>query len=484
MPKDSALNVLMVASECAPFIKTGGLADVVGALPAALGPLGIEAQTMLPAYPQLFPLLPKGEVVAEFDHLPGGPGKLVRVTSGGITLLLLDAPQLFDRPGGPYVDEHGHDWPDNALRFGALAKAAALVAEGAIDGYTPDVLHAHDWQAALAPVYLKMDGVDHSRSVLTIHNIAFQGRFSATEMGPLGLKPDWFHPEGLEYHGDLSFLKGGLVFSDRITTVSPTYAKEILTPEFGMGLEGVLRARAGALSGLLNGIDTAMWNPETDTACPMPYGPRSLKRKTENRAEIAHRFGLDPSSSGPLFCVISRLTEQKGLDALLGALPHLVHRGAQLAVLGSGAPELEQGFSDAARALPGQIGTFIGYDEPLSHLLQGGSDAILIPSRFEPCGLTQLYGLRYGTLPVVARTGGLADTVIDANVAALDAKVATGFVFDSVTPDAIMGVIDRVVDTYANPSAWQNMQKAAMRQNVGWEKSAMGYASLYEALTK
>jgi starch synthase len=449
-----------------------------------LEPLGIETQILLPAYPQLFPLLPKGKVVAKFNDLPGGPGKLVRVKAKGIQLLLLDAPQLFDRPGNLYGDEEGVDWPDNALRFGALAQAAARVAMGAIKGYMPDVLHAHDWQSALAPVYLKMEGADRPGSITTIHNIAFQGRFSSSEMKPLGLKDDWFHPEGLEYHGDISFLKGGLVYSDLITTVSPTYAYEILTPEFGMGLEGVLQARSSSLFGLLNGIDTDAWDPAKDKALARAYDARSLKRKAENRSAVSERFGLVPNSSGPLFCVVSRLTDQKGLDALLGAVPHLVERGAQLAVLGNGAPELEQGFRAAADAFPGQVGVYIGYDETLSHQLQGGSDAILIPSRFEPCGLTQLYGLRYGTLPIVARTGGLADTVIDANVAALDAGVATGFVCHGVTPDALRHVIDRVIAAYADKKLWQNMQRSAMRQKVGWETSAAGYANLYETLIK
>lgn len=478
------MKVLMVASECAPFVKTGGLADVVGALPAALAPLGIEAQVMLPAYPALYPLLPKGEEVAHLSGLPGGDGRLIKVTEQGLTLLLLDAPQLFDRPGGLYLDEHGQDWQDNPLRFGALSQAAARVAMGAIEGYTPDILHAHDWQAALAPVYLRMAGHTKPRTIITIHNIAFQGRYGPHVLGALGLKDDWFHPEGLEFHGDLSFLKGGLMFSDRITTVSPTYAREILTPEFGMGLDGVLQARQDVLSGLLNGIDTDVWDPAGDPALPRAYDARSLKRKAENRAAICDRIELDATASGPLFCVISRLTSQKGLDALLEAVPHLVGRGAQLAVLGSGEPALEQGFRDAASAYPGRVGAFIGYDEPLSHLFQGGSDAILIPSRFEPCGLTQLYGLRYGTLPVVARTGGLADTVIDANHAALAAKAATGFVFDNVSSAGMARVIDRVVDAYADPKLWQNLQRAAMRHPVGWEVSAQGYADLYAALSQ
>ena len=476
------MNVLMVASECAPFVKTGGLADVVGALPAALARVDVDAKVVLPAYPPLFPLLPKGEEVARFDDLPGGPGRIVRVTVQGITLLLLDAPQLFDRPGGLYVDENGKDWADNHLRFGALSMAGARIAMGAIDGYQPDVLHAHDWQAALAPVYLRMAGHDAPRSIITIHNIAFQGRFGPQVLDRLHLKTDWFHPEGLEFHGDLSFLKGALMYADRITTVSPTYAREILTPDFGMGLEGVLQARASVLSGVLNGIDIDAWNPADDTALAEPYEAKTLKRKAANRTALSERLGLNTDSSGPLFCVVSRLTNQKGLDALLDAVPHLVERSAQLAVLGTGQPELEQGFRDAAQAHPGQVATHIGYNEALSHLFQAGSDAILIPSRFEPCGLTQLYGLRYGTLPVVARTGGLADTVIDANVAAILAKAATGFVFTDVSAFGIAQVIDRVVDAYADPKLWQSLQRAAMRHPVSWDSSAQAYRDLYTDL--
>lgn len=474
------MNVLMVTSECAPFIKTGGLADVAGALPGALKPLGIECRTMLPAYPALMPYLAKGTEVATFGDLPGGAGRLVQVEAEGITLLLLDAPQLFDRPGGPYADPTGQDWNDNHRRFASLAQAAARICFDGLADWKPDILHAHDWQAGLAPVYLKQPGVPVPKSIMTIHNIAFQGRVAPFEGQELGLRWDWFTPDGMEFHGDLSFLKSGLVYADRITTVSPTYAREILTPEFGMGLEGVLQARSGALSGILNGIDTDVWNPNTDSALPRTYDGRSITRKTENRAAICARLGLDVDHDGPLFCVISRLTEQKGLDALAEALPHLVAGGGQLALLGSGAPDLEKAYLDAAKAFPGKVGVHIGYDEGFSHLLQGGSDAILIPSRFEPCGLTQLYGLRYGTVPVVARTGGLADTVIDANVAALRAGAATGFQFDDVTRLGVTDVLDRVFRAYANDTDWKSLQKAAMKQAVGWDISAQAYADMYK----
>ena len=476
------MKVLMVTSECAPFIKTGGLADVAGALPGALAPLGVEVKTVLPAYPALFPLLPKGKEVASFGDLPGGPARLVEVKSEGITLLLLDAPQLFDRPGAPYTGADGKDWPDNHRRFGSLAQAAARISFDGLDGWVPDVLHAHDWQAGLAPVYLKQDGREPPRSVITIHNIAFQGRFGAHVMGDLQLRSDWFHPGGLEYYGDVSFLKAGLVYADQITTVSPTYAREILTPRFGMGLDGVLAGRAAHLTGILNGIDLDAWNPEGDPALAQTYGPKTLSRKAANRAAIAKRLGLDPDHDGPLFCVISRLTQQKGLDALADALPALVAGGGQLALLGSGEPELEQAFRGAATQFPGKVGVEIGYDEPFSHLIQGGSDAILIPSRFEPCGLTQLYGLRYGTLPVVARTGGLADTVVDANHAALAAGVATGFVFDDVSVPGIERAVARATAAYADRDLWHAMQSAAMRQPVGWETSARDYVQMYETL--
>lgn len=476
------MNVLMVTSECAPFVKTGGLADVVGALPGALEPLGVDARVMLPCYPALFPLLPKGEEVATFGDLPGGPGRLVQVEAEGITLLLLDAPQLFDRAGKPYNGPDGHDWPDNDKRFASLAQAAARICFEGLPGWKPDVLHAHDWQAALAPVYLKQTGRTVPKTVVTIHNIAFQGRFGAHTVGPLGLRADWFHADGLEYWGDVSFLKAGLVYADHVTTVSPTYAREILTPQFGMGLEGVLQARSETLTGILNGIDTGIWDPATDGALPAPYDVKTLKLKAQNKAALAERLGLDTAHDGPMFCVISRLTEQKGLDALAEAIPHLVARGGQLAVLGTGEPGLEALFQKAATDNPGKVGTYIGYDEGFSHLVQGGADAILIPSRFEPCGLTQLYGLRYGTLPVVARTGGLADTVIDANAAAIAAKCATGFVFDEVSAEGIGAALDRVFEAWENRQLWQQMVRSAMRHPVGWEDSASAYVTLYESL--
>ncbi|QJF51717.1 glycogen synthase GlgA [Roseobacter ponti] len=476
------MKVLFVASECAPFVKTGGLADVIGAVPGALKPLGAEARVMLPAYPALKALVKGGTEVWQSADLMGGPATLVAASAEGMDLLLLDAPHLYDRAGSIYLGPDGADWPDNAQRFAALSQVAAEVATGAAERWRPDVVHAHDWQAGLIPAYLSQQAGVVPPTLMTIHNIAFQGLFDPALMPELGLDERHFDREGAEFWGRLGFLKAGLAMCDAITTVSPTYARELMTPEFGMGLEGLLQARAGDLTGILNGIDTDVWNPETDGALTAGYSAKALKNKTRNRKTVLTRFDLDKNPTGPLFCVISRLTTQKGLDLLLDAVPALVARGARLAVLGSGDKDLEAGFVAASHRHPGSVGVIIGYDEPLSHLMQGGSDAILIPSRFEPCGLTQLYGMRYGTLPVVARTGGLADTVIDANEAALTAGVATGVQFAPVTAQALIHAVTRTCDLFAQPRVWTGMMRRAMRHPVGWDTSASAYMDLYEAL--
>jgi len=478
------MKVLFVASECAPFVKTGGLADVIGAVPKTLTAQGVSVRVMLPAYPALRAMAKAGKAVLSIDDLHGGPAALVSVQAEGLDLLLLDAPHLFDRPGNIYLDTDGTDWADNALRFGALSRIGARVGIEGVPGWKPDIVHAHDWQAGLIPAYLKQAGKGAPASVLTIHNIAFQGLFNPALCGPLEVSPALFTPDGAEYFGHLGMLKAGIAFCDRITTVSPTYARELLHPEFGMGLEGILQARRADLSGILNGIDTDIWNPETDPALTAPYSAKTLDQKRKNRVEVEKRFDLHAQTDGPLFCVVSRLTGQKGLDLLLETLPTLVARGAKLALLGSGDKEMEARFVGAAHTYAGSVGVIIGYDEPLSHLMQGGSDAILIPSRFEPCGLTQLYGLRYGTVPVVARTGGLADTVIDANDAAVVAGCATGLQFAPVTAPALAQAIERTCDLYRQPDVWTAMVRQGMSHPVGWEQSARAYLDLYESLTR
>jgi starch synthase len=468
------MNVLFAASECAPFVKTGGLADVVGALPRALAQAGVAARVLLPLYPAMRAL--PAEQVGTVEGAP-----LMAARAEGQDLLLLDAPAHFDRPGGPYIDGAGRDWADNAQRFAALSRAAAHVAREGVGGWRPDILHVHDWQTGLAPVYLKAMG-GGPPCMMTIHNIAYQGRFGGAIAADLGL-PAWgYSPDGYEFWGDVGFLKGGLAMADRITTVSATYARELAHPAFGMGLEGVIAARRSVLDGVLNGIDEDEWNPNADPHLPRPFGARTLARRKDNRAALAKRFALDAPDRAPIFGVVSRLTPQKGLDLLLAALPRLLGRGAALAVIGTGDAGLEAAFRAASTAHAGRVGAVIGYNEPLAHLLQAGVDSLLVPSRFEPCGLTQLYALRYGAVPLVARTGGLADTVIDANPVAVDAGCATGFVHAPGDAAALADAIDRACDAYADPGLWSKLQRNGMKTEVGWARSAARYADLYREM--
>ena len=468
------MRVLSVASEAYPLVKTGGLADVVGALPAALGPHGIETTTLLPGYPSVVKSLGRAKTVHRWTDLLGTPARLLGGRIDGHPLLVLDAPELFARDGGPYADATGRDWADNWRRFAALGRAAADLAAQF------DLVHAHDWQGAMAPAYLRYDGA-RTPSVLTIHNIAFQGRYDAAVFAGLNLPEAAFALDGIEYYGGVGLLKAGLASADAITPVSPSYAEEIRHGEFGMGLEGLIEARRDRVSGIVNGIDPAVWSPETDAALPARYTARTLPRRRANKRAVEQTFGLDVDD-GPIFIVVSRLTWQKGMDVLAGQLDALVAMGGRLALLGSGDAALEQAFVAAANRHPGRIGVRIGYDEALSHLLQGGGDASLIPSRFEPCGLTQLYGLAYGCVPVVARTGGLADTVIDANEAAVAAGVATGVQFGAVTPDSLSQALRRTMALYARPDGWTTMQKQGMRADFSWKRSGARYAELYRSL--
>ena len=477
------MKILAAASEAYPLVKTGGLADVVGALPRALKPLGINVRTMLPGYPAVLAALGGGEIVHRYADLFGGKANLVAGTAGGLDVIVLDAPHLYSRPGNPYLGPDGKDWPDTAQRSAGFSFAAAEVARGGIAGYTPDVFHAHDWQAGLVPVYLKFGPAGGPPSVMTVHNIAFQGQFPAALFTSLGLPPAAFAIDTLEYYGTVNFLKGGLQSADAITTVSPSYAQEICTPEFGMGLDGVLRSRRAALSGIVNGIDADVWNPATDGNIAATYDAKSLPRRDLNKRAIEKRFGLE-AGDGMLYCVVSRLTGQKGMDVFAENLDSLVASGARLALLGSGEAAIEQSVLASAEQHKGRIGVVTGYDEALSHLLQAGADAILIPSRFEPCGLTQLYGLRYGCVPVVARTGGLADTIIDANDAALAAGVATGIQFTPVDGPALEAALARSAGIFADRGAWRGMQKQGMKTNLSWTRSAGTYARLYARVAR
>jgi starch synthase len=478
------MEVLSVASEVYPLIKTGGLADVVGSLPGALAAEGISVRTLVPGYPRVLAALGAGDPVAALNDIGGGPARLLAGQAGGLDLFVLDAPHLFERPGNPYVGPGGADWPDNPQRFAALARAGASIGQGIVPGYRPQVIHAHDWQAALLPAYLHYDGGARPGTVVTVHNLAFQGQVPAALLGALGLPPDAYTMDGVEYYQSIGYLKAGLRFADRITTVSPTYAAEIRTPEAGMGMDGLLRTRAAVVSGILNGIDEDIWNPAADPLLAAGFDAAHVERRAANRAELQFRMALAPDAAAPLFAVVSRLTWQKGMDLLLDALPALLAVGGQLAVLGAGEATLEAGVRAAAAAHPGRVGCFIGYDEGLAHLVQGGADALLVPSRFEPCGLTQLCALRYGTVPVVARTGGLADTVIDASPMALAAGVATGVQFAPVTPEMLEAAIRRAAALHRTPETWRRMQANGMATDVSWRDPARLYAALFRDIAR
>ncbi|MFT3956441.1 MAG: glycogen synthase GlgA [Piscinibacter sp.] len=479
------MKVLGVASEMYPLLKTGGLADVVGALPAALKPLGVEMRTLLPGHPSVLGALQDTKELARWSGWFGGDAKLLAARHGDLDLIVLDAPQLFLRAGNPYLDATGRDWPDNPVRYAALAQAAARIGWGEVKAFVPDVLHAHDWQAALVPAYLHYLGAAKRRpsTVLTLHNLAFQGQFKAEVWHLLGLPAEAFAMQGLEYHGDVGYLKAGIHFADAITTVSPTYAREIRTLAGGMGLDGMLRWRENAVSGIVNGIDTEVWNPATDKQLARCYDADTLADRVHNKREIESRYGL-PKDDAPLLCMVSRLTAQKGIDLVAATLDAIVASGARLVVLGNGDPSLEDALRKGAQRHPERVAVKIGYDEGLSHLLQGGSDAILVPSRFEPCGLTQLYGLRYGCVPVVARVGGLADTVIDANDAAVKAGVATGVQFADISAEGLLEAVRKTVALYRQPPVWQRVQRAGMHADVGWRASAAEYAALYKRLPR
>lgn len=470
-------RVLSVASECVPLVKTGGLADVVGALPAALRPTGWDMRVLLPAYRALRSKAEGWPVVWEEPDLWGGTGRVLAGEVEGVPLLLLDAPHLYDREGGPYSGPQG-EHPDNAIRFAALSWVGARIAREGLDGWKPDVLHAHDWQAGLAPAYLAYHGNGNAKSVITIHNIAFQGWAPGHMLGVLRLPGHAFHADALEYYGGISSLKAALVTADWITTVSPSYAAEIMREEFGMGLQGVIANRASVVSGILNGVDTSAWNPGTED---LPFGPKTMAGKAAARARLCEEFGLEVP--GPLAIVVSRLTDQKGIDLLPAVVPDFILGGGGLIVLGSGDAGMEAQMRHLADRFPGRVAVRIGYDEGLSHRLFAGADAVLVPSRFEPCGLTQMYGLRYGTLPVVSLVGGLADTVIGANPATLAAGAATGVTFHPVDALAFGRALGQLLELYRQPKLWAKLRANAMAHPVGWETSAAAYASLYERLT-
>lgn len=486
----NALRVLQVSAEVYPLLKTGGLADVAGALPQALQTAGCESRLLLPGFPAILAGLVDAQPVAELVAPWGERAELLlgRLPAvGNLPAYVIDAPARFGAAGAnPYTDASGQPHADSHLRFGWLGWAAARLAHGADASWQPQIVHGHDWHAGLAPVYLALAGHGAAavRSVFTIHNLAYQGLFSAAALEPLGLPAALFAPQALEFHGQLSFIKGGLVFADAITTVSPTYAREILTPEQGCGLDGLLRERAGVLHGILNGVDDAVWNPAVDAAIAEPFSAEQIEGKRACRRALQSELKLTVQTAAPLFGIVSRLTEQKGVNLLIDALPALLAQGAQLAVVGSGDPALEAALQAIARRQPQQVAVRIGYDEALAHRLFAGTDVSLVPSRFEPCGLTQMYGLRYGSLPLVRRVGGLADTVVDSTLEDLADARATGFVFDAFDAPALTRALRRATVLYSRPADWQAVQRRGMSLRFGWDTAAARYVAVYADLMK
>ena len=480
------MKLMQVAAEVFPLIKTGGLADVMGALPPALVAEGHDVRLVLPGLPAIADAVLHQRVVCELGPLFGAGRVTLRLGSmpfSHLPVYVVDAPYLFRRPGSPYQASDGTEWPDNAQRFGLLGWAAAHLAAGELDpDWAPDILHCHDWHAAMACAYVAANPSMAARTVFTVHNLAFQGLFPAGDFHLLGLPARQMHQSGLEFHHQLSFMKAGLKFADRVTTVSPTYAREIATPEHGAGLHGVIQGRAASVSGILNGVDGEVWNPATDPALPYRYQSDKLAGKALCKAHMQGEEGLAVRADALLLAVVSRLSAQKGLDLLLDALPALLHRGAQLVLQGTGDAALEEAFRSMAARFPEQVSVRIGYDEPSAHRIMAAADAVLVPSRFEPCGLTQLYGLRYGCLPIVRRVGGLADTVSDASPLALQNDVATGFVFDHATPAALDEAVQRAQALFTEPERWQRMVRRAMSQEFSWRSAAQQYSALYRGL--
>jgi starch synthase len=449
--------------------------------------LGEDVRILIPGYRQVLEKLLNLRAVAKLEHLPIiGAATLVmgEMPGTGVPVLAVVNSPLYERAGDPYHDVQGRNWADNPLRFGILSQVAALLSTQAspLPGWIPDITHCNDWQSGLAAAYMHYSGVPHAKSVLGIHNLAFQGSFPAEWVHLLGLPVESYSVHGLEYYGQMSFLKGGVYYSDSITTVSQTYAQEIQTPEFGCGMQGLLSTRSRDIHGILNGIETAEWNPATDPHLTKNYNAANLAGKKAVKKALQQQMNLSADAKSPLLGVVSRLTSQKGLDLLLHCAEDLLDDGAQIVVLGGGEPSLEMGFRNLALRYPGRASTTIGYNEPLSHQIMAGADIFIMPSRFEPCGLNQMYGLAYGTPPVVRRTGGLADSVHDTNPASLKDGSATGFVFQEASVSALLSSIRRAVACYHDSRTWHGIQRNGMRRDLGWSQSASAYAEVYRSL--
>jgi len=483
MAARDCLRVLQVAAEIFPWVKTGGLGDVVAALPPALARGGADVRLLLPGYPPLREALEGSRVVARLGNAFGGATvelRRGRLPGLDFPVYLIDSRFLYERPGNPYLTPERTDWPDNPGRFGLLGWAAAHLGCGDIDrDWSADIVHAHDWHAALACAHLALYPGPRPAGVFTVHNLAYVGEFDPVQLAELHLPRSVFASEGLEFHGKGSFMKAGLYYADQLTTVSPTYAREIQTSAFGCGFEGLLMRRAPVLTGILNGVDYSVWNPATDPHLETRYDRADLAGKAQVKAALQGALGLRVDAQALLVGVVTRLAYQKGVDLLVRAMRVLAGEGMQLALLGSGDPQIERDLTQLARELPESVSITFGYDDALSHRIIAGADVIGVPSRYEPCGLTQLYGLRYGSLPVVHAVGGLADTIVDATEANLQADRATGFTFVKSTEAALHATLHRAQRLYADPPRWQQVMRCAMAQDFSWDEAATRYLALF-----
>ncbi|MCW8853339.1 MAG: glycogen synthase GlgA [Gammaproteobacteria bacterium] len=478
-------KILYISSEAFPFIKTGGLADVAGSLPVALQKNSQDVRLLLPAYPEVLKKVTRSKVIAS-STCYSQPGNIIetRLPGSKVIVWLVDCPAAFNRPGGPYIDSHGQPWDDNALRFAIFCHAAVNIALNKLDlNWQPDVVHCNDWQSGLVPALLSLQP-KRPATVFTIHNMAYQGIFDKKTFLSLHLPVELWHMDGLEFYDQLSFIKGGIAYADKITTVSPNYASEILQPEFGYGLDGLLNSRSEDLSGVINGIDEKYWNPGTDEFLVEKYNRRSLNKKSINKTELQKECQLPVDATIPMIGMVSRLVEQKGLEIILESLSDLLSLPVQLVILGTGQPHYEVQLSEWAEKYPDHLKVIVGYDESLAHRIEAASDMYLMPSTFEPCGLNQLYSLRYGTLPVVTRVGGLADTVTDASEENIANDTANGFVLKEQSADELIVSITRALALYQKPVIWRQLQINAMSGDFSWQTSAEQYIALYQQALK
>lgn len=472
-------KILFVTSEVFPLIKTGGLADVSGSLPQALKALGHDVRILVPGYPKVLSS-------ASFSPLPTRPETAPRLLKSllpgsDVEVWALQDEIHFGREGNPYLGADGHPWPDNAERFAHFCRVGAEIALDRLGlDFKPDIVHCNDWQSGLIPALLA-DEPKRPGTVFTIHNLAYQGVFPRSTFEALKLPTRFWSPESLEFYDQMSFIKGGLVFADRISTVSPTYAREIQEKADGCGLEGLLSHRQARLSGILNGIDTEAWNPATDPLLAHHFSLKSLKGRTVLKAQLQEASGLPAKPNLPVFAWVGRLVEQKGIDFLLESLPRLMALPLQIALIGTGDVRYEKALTEWQNLFPDRISIFLGYSEARAHLAEAGCDVFLMPSRFEPCGLNQMYSQRYGAIPLVRRAGGLADTVTDASPEAIETGTATGIVFDTATSEAFFEAIERALALYAQKTVWASIQKNGMRKDFSWETSALQYLDLYDA---